>query len=291
MTSGHVHNTYIIFLCLFFAITCSANSTHAGCAFVSVGASTGQISFGAIDPSSSGTILGTVAQQVSFTCDNNKNFTVTANPVSGWTLISGANSMRYTLGFITGGTGGGGGAAARIDLLTNMSQILQSGYQDTPSGVYNNGAGGQVTLTINCPTCSNPKTIVATIPATTGVTASITRTCASAVNGWMVFNIDPSGSELLTANTPANGVSPSAKCTKNAALAVSCSSAHASRLTIGNDGVTDPIAYTIQCPATITGNGFSTATPIPVGITVLQTDYQNAQAGPHSDAITVTVTY
>jgi spore coat protein U-like protein len=74
--------------------------------------------------------------------------------------------------------------------------------------------------------------------------------------------------------------------------AVACSSAHGSTLTIGNDGVTDPIAYTITgCPASITGSGFSTATPIPIGISILQTAYQNARAGAHSDTITVTVTY
>ncbi len=289
MTSKHVHKTYFISLCFLFAIACATHPAHAGCAFAG-GASTGILSFGAIDPSSSGPVFGTVIQQVRFTCDKNKNFSVTATPASGWALISGANSMPYTLGFITGGRGRG--PAAQIDLLTNMSQILQSGYQDAPSGVYNNGAGGQVTLTINCPTCSNPKTIFATIPASTGVTASITDKCASAVTGWISFNIDPSGSGMLTANTTSNGVSPSAKCTKNSAHAVSCSSAHANRLTVNNDGVTDPIIYTITgCPANLTGSGFSTATPIPVGISIAQADYQNAQAGPHSDTITVTVTY
>jgi spore coat protein U-like protein len=108
----------------------------------------------------------------------------------------------------------------------------------------------------------------------------------------MSFNIDPSGSGTLTPNTTANGTSPSVKCTKNQAHAVSCSSAHANTLTIGNDGVTDPIAYTItSCPASVTGSGFSTASPIPVGISILQAAYQNARAGAHSDTITVTVTY
>jgi len=52
------------------------------------------------------------------------------------------------------------------------------------------------------------------------------------------------------------------------------------------------IAYTItSCPASITGSGFSTAASIPVGISILQTAYQNAKAGAHSDTITVTVTY
>jgi hypothetical protein len=108
----------------------------------------------------------------------------------------------------------------------------------------------------------------------------------------MSFNIDPSGSGTLTPNTTANGTSPSVKCTKNTGHVVACSSVNGNKLTIGNDGVTDPIAYTItSCPASVTGSGFSTAAPIPVGISILQTAYQNAKAGAHSDTITVTVTY
>jgi hypothetical protein len=287
MPSRRVHKARIISLCLSFALACTANSAQATCAFV--GGSSGVISFGAIDPSTSpGPALGTVTTQVNFTCNNNRAFTVTASPASGWTLI-GPGSMSYTPGFIASGTGRGN--ATPIALLTNTSQILQSNYQNAPSGVYNN-AGGQVTLTINCPTCNGTKTIIATIPATTGVTASISNTCTSAVSGSMSFNIDPSGAGTLTPNTTANGTSPSVKCTMNAVHAVACSSAHANKLTIGNDGSTDPIAYTITgCPASLTGSGFSTATSIPVGISILQAAYQDAQAGDHSDTITVTVTY
>lgn len=288
MHSSRIHKARIISLCLSFALACTANTAHARCAFV--GGSTGVISFGAINPSTSpGPVLGTVTTQVNFTCNNGRAFTVTAIPASGWTL-TGPGSMPYTLGFIASGTGRGNGTP--IALLTNTSQILQSNYQDAPTGAYNNGAGGLVTLRISCPTCGAPNVINATIPATTGVTASITNTCTSAVNGSMSFNIDPSGSGTLTPNTTANGTSPSAKCTKNAVHAVTCSSAHANKLTIGNDGSTDPIAYTItSCPASLTGSGFSTATPIPVGISILQAAYQDAQAGAHSDTITVTVTY
>jgi spore coat protein U-like protein len=109
----------------------------------------------------------------------------------------------------------------------------------------------------------------------------------------MSFNINPAGLGTLTpATTDAGNTSPSVKCTKNAAHAVACSSVHANTLTIGNDGVTDPIAYTITgCPASLTGSGFSTATPIPVGISILQTAYQDARVGAHSDTITITVTY
>ena len=267
-------------------MACAAEEAHARCAFV--GGSTGVINFGTIDPSTSpGPVLGTVTTQINFTCNNNRAFTVTATPASGWTL-TGPGSMPYTPGFIASGTGRGG--ATPIALLTNTSQILMSDYQNALFGAYTNSSA--VTLTIVCPLCTAPNTIVATIPATTGVLAGIANTCSSAVNGSMSFNIDPSGSGTLTPNTTANGTSPSVKCTKNQAHAVSCSSAHANTLTIGNDGVTDPIAYTItSCPASVTGSGFSTASPIPVGISILQTAYQNARAGAHSDTITVTVTY
>jgi hypothetical protein len=108
----------------------------------------------------------------------------------------------------------------------------------------------------------------------------------------MSFNIDPSTTPgPIIANTTANGTSPSVKCTKSQTHAVACSASH-SNLSIGNNGTTDPIAYTITgCATPLTGQGFSTATSIPVGISIAQTAYQNAQAGAHSDTITVTVTY
>ena len=286
MQSRHTYKACFISLCFLFAVTCVASEAHARCAFV--GGSSGVIYFGNVDPSTSpGPVLGTVTTQINFTCSTNRAFTVTATPASGWTL-TGPGSMAFTPGFIASGTGRGGGTP--IALLTNTSQILMSNYQNAPNGAYNNSSA--VTLTINCPTCSMPNTITATIPATTGVTANIANTCGSAVSGSMSFNIDPSGSGTLTPNTTANGTSPSVKCTMSSEHSVACSSAHGNTLTIGNNGVTDPIAYTItSCPASVTGSGFSAAASIPVGISIPQTSYQNAKAGAHSDTITVTVTY
>jgi len=299
MTSRHVHKTCVIFLCLLLALACAAGSAHAACAFSPPGASSGVIAFSAINPSTSpGPVYGTVTTPITFTCaPAGRAFTVTANPASGWSL-TGAGSIPYTLGFITGGTSLGAGAPNRISLLTNAppnaSLINMTNYRDAPAGVYNNGAQA-VSFTINCPTCTGTKTIVATIPGTSGVTANpgIANTCGSAIGGSMSFNINPAGLGTLTpATTDAGNTSPSVKCTKNAAHAVACSSVHANTLTIGNDGVTDPIAYTITgCPASLTGSGFSTATPIPVGISILQTAYQDARVGAHSDTITITVTY
>ena len=129
-------------------------------------------------------------------------------------------------------------------------------------------------------------------PAVTA-TGTVADTCTSAVGGNITFNIDPSVAGPLTpATTDAGNAAPTVKCTKGATHTVACSSAHSNQLTIGNDGSTDPIAYTITgCPASIVGSGFSTATPIDFGLSLATAAYQDAQAGAHVDTITVTVTY
>ncbi len=255
------------------------------CSFVS--GNSGAISFPALDLSTAGPVFGTVTTQVQFTCTVNKPYTVSLAPASGWTLQSGSNSMAYTLGVTPSATYAG----AAVDLLipsgAAASEIVQANYQNAPAGIYSNGSAITITVDWNGP----PGPISATLPINS-VRVTVNDSCTSAVNGSMSFNIDPSGSGTLTPDTISNGTSPSVKCTKNAVHAVACSSSHANMLTIGNDGVTDPIAYTITgCPASVTGSGFSTASPIPIGISILKAAYQNAQAGTHSDTITVTVTY
>lgn len=255
------------------------------CSFVS--GNSGAISFSALDLSTAGPVYGTVTTQVQFICTKNSAYTIMVAPASGWTLQSGSNSIAYTLGVTPSATYAG----AAVDLLipsgATASQIMQANYQDAPPGTYSNGSAITFTVDWNGP----PGPISATLPINS-VRVTVNDACTSAVNGAMSFSIDPSGSGTLTPNTTANGTSPSVKCTRNAVHAVTCSSSHANRLTIGNDGVTDPIAYTITgCPTSITGSGFSTATPIPIGISILQAAYQDAQAGAHSDTITVTVTY
>jgi spore coat protein U-like protein len=129
-------------------------------------------------------------------------------------------------------------------------------------------------------------------PAVTA-TGTVSDTCSSAVGGNITFNIDPSLAGPITpATTDAGNAAPTVKCTKSQSHAVTCTSAHAYNLTIGNDGSTDPIAYTITgCPANITGQGFGTATAINFGLSLSAVDYQNALTGAHADTITVTVTY
>jgi spore coat protein U-like protein len=136
-------------------------------------------------------------------------------------------------------------------------------------------------------------TLAATLAPTVTATGTVASKCTSAVSGTLAFAIDPSGSGPLTpSTTDAGNTSPSVKCTKNSTYAVACTSAHSFKLTIGNDGTTDPITYSVTtCAASITGNGFSTVVSMPIGITIPQANYQDAQAGAHVDTITVTVTY
>jgi hypothetical protein len=127
------------------------------------------------------------------------------------------------------------------------------------------------------------------------VSANVMDTCTTPANGSITFTIDPSSAGPLTPTTISNGTSPTVKCTAGQSHGVSCISSHAYNLTIGNDGSTDPIAYTVTgCPASVTGQGFLTPVPINFGLSLSATGsngYQNAMAGAHSDTITVQVSY
>lgn len=133
----------------------------------------------------------------------------------------------------------------------------------------------------------------ATLTPAVTATGTVTDTCSSATGGSITFAIDPSSAGPITpVTTDAGNAAPTVKCTNGQAHAVSCTSAHANQLTIGNDGATDPISYTITgCPASITGQGFGTATAINFGLSLAAAAYQNALAGDHVDTITVTITY
>ena len=135
--------------------------------------------------------------------------------------------------------------------------------------------------------------LASTLTPTVTATGTVIDTCNSPTNGTITFNIDPSGVATLTPQTTdAGNSSPSVKCTNGQTHAVACSSAHANKLTIGNDGITDPIVYTITgCATPLTGAGFTTATSITIGLSIPPANYQNAKIGAHSDIITVTVTY
>jgi hypothetical protein len=287
MPLRHIKIRYILpmsFLVVMGAVDVSYGASMS-CSFVS--GNSGAISFPALDLSTAGPVYGTVITQVQFICTKNSAYTIMAVPSSGWTLQSGSNSIAYTLGVTSSATYAGAAVDMLVPSGATASQIMQANYQDAPAGTYSNGSAITITLDWNGP----PGPISAMLPINS-VRVTVNDACTSAVSGMMSFSIDPSGSGTLTPNTTANGTSPSVKCTRNAVHAVACSSAHANTLTIGNDGSTDPIAYTITgCPTSITGSGFSTATPIPIGISILNAAYQNAKEGSHSDTITVTVTY
>jgi len=266
--------------------TCACTLTIGGpgCSFVS-GISNGALSFGTIDPSGSGTIYGTATQQVSFTCSLGLAYSISVSPASGWTIASGSYSIPYTLGVAPGGTYGG----TAVDLLpANASSINVSNFINNPAGLYANT--GAISITVSWAGGQ----IIASLPIG-GVSGNVMDTCTTPVNGSITFTIDPSTAGPITPTTIANGTSPTVKCTAGQSHGVSCTSSHAYNLTIGNDGSTDPIAYTITgCPISVTGQGFLTSVPINFGLSLSATGpngYQDAAAGAHSDTITVQVSY
>jgi len=135
--------------------------------------------------------------------------------------------------------------------------------------------------------------LAATLTPTVLATGTVKDTCSTPTNGTITFTIDPSGSGTLTPqSTDPGNTSPTVMCTNGQPHVVACTSGHGSKLTIGNDGLTDPIAYSITgCASPLTGAGFTTATSIPLGLSIAQAAYQNAKVGAHADTITVTITY
>lgn len=258
----------------------SVTITPGRCVFV--GSNTGAISFSAIDPSTTpGPILGTVTQQIQFTCEAGKAYTVAVTPVSGWTINSGVNVIPYTLGFIISGTGLG---ATPIDLLTTNSQILQADYLNAAAGVYANNNAVSLTISWAAPAGS----ITATLPIGS-VSGTVISTCAVLQSpGTLTFNIDPS----VPGSTSAT-ISPDMqiKCTKNSSITVSASSA------CGGLDSSYPacggslIPYTFNFLSSVTGQGFGTGISLNIGGSATSANYQNAPIGTYGDLQTLTITY
>jgi hypothetical protein len=283
------HLKYIISIYCLFIMAGIAGVADAGCSFTT--GSTGAIFFNNIDPSTTpGPVVGSVTTQINFTCDKNKSFTVTANPASGWTLSSGANSMPYTLGFTASGTFDN--ASTPIALLTATgTNIIKASYENAPAGSYTNN---QVTFTINCPTCGNPKTITATIPAG-NVSGTVTNTCAVTQSaGTLTFNIDPSIAGTTT-GTIAQDLK--IKCTKSASIAISTSSScggASPKLSSSYPACGGyQIPYTFSRSSGVIGLGFGAGTDLALGIggSVNSVDYADAPVGNYGDLETVTITY
>jgi hypothetical protein len=201
--------------------------------------------------------------------------------------MTGANTIPFTLGLAPSGTSASD--AALIPLLgPDIPSIPASTITNYENFVVGSSSIGPITVNISWGGTA-PGSMNALVNVTT---TNVIDACSAPVNGAITFNIDPSSAGPITPNTTSNGSPPTVMCTKQAVNGVSCISGHGNQLTIGNDGSTDPIAYTITgCPASITGSGFLTATPINFGLSILQAAYQNAKAGAHTDTITVQVTY
>jgi hypothetical protein len=126
------------------------------------------------------------------------------------------------------------------------------------------------------------------------VSADVADTCIGldpGVASVLPISLDPMTPVAVTGGGVS--VNPSIKCTKDSTHVVACTSAHGNQLTVGNDGATDPIPYTLtagSCASPLTGNG-STAVDIPLAIDIANNAFLNAVAGLHSDTITITVTY
>jgi hypothetical protein len=251
------------------------------CTFV--GSNTGSISFNIIDPSTTpGPILGTITQQIQITCKSGLAFTVAANPASGWTMDSGANSIAYTPGFIASGTGL---CATPIDLLTTSSQILQADYMNAVGGAYANTQA--VNLTVSWTTAGGGS-IIASLPAG-GVSGTVINTCAVfQAPGTLTFNIDPSVSGVTTAT-----ISPDMQlmCTRNSSVAVTASSACGGMDSAYPACGGSKIPYAFNYLTSITGQGFGTAVPLNISGSATSANYENAPVGAYGDLQTLTITY
>jgi len=265
----------------FYSITIGTGN----CTFT--GTTIGGISFSAIDPSTSpGPILGTVTQQILFTCKAGMAYTVTANPASGWTMASGGNTIPYTPGFIASGTGLG---ATPISLLTTNSQILQANYANAPAGSYANSQA--VTLTISW-VPGGGGAVSATIPAG-GVSGSVITTCSVLqAAGALTFAIDPS-----SIGTTSAVISPDMqiKCTKNAGVAITSWSACGGAAPVLDSAYPacggTKIPYTFNFMKNVTGQGFGTGISLNIGGSTTSANYENAAVGNYGDLQTLTITY
>lgn len=259
------------------------------------GTNTGTIAFGSagsIDPSTSpGPITNTITGPLNFQCGAGLAYTVAVTNPAGQLQMTGANTIPFTLGLAPSATSASD--AALISLLgPNAAPSIPAStifnYQNFVAG---SSSIGPITVRISWGGAA-PGSMNATVNVTA---TTVTDICSAPVNGSITFNIDPSSAGPLTPNTTSNGASPTVMCTNGQSHGVSCTSSHGYQLTIGNDGMTDPIAYTITgCPASVAGSGFLTTRPINFGLSLSATGpngYQNAAAGAHSDTITVQVSY
>jgi large repetitive protein len=263
--------------------SCSCTLVIAGCAFVG-GVNNGVISFGSINPSSTSTLYGTVTQQVSFTCLSGTAYTIAVNPSSGWAMVSGSNSIPYTLGTVSGATYSGAAVNLFVPSGTGASSITPANYQNAPAGTYSNTSA--VSIAVGYGT----GTLTASVLAG-GVSGTVTSTCAvSQSPGTLTFSINPSVSGTVSGTIPRD---MQIKCTKNNTFSISAASS------CGGLSKTYPptcggaiIPYTFSySPGYTSGQGFGIAIPMNIGGSVSSANYQDAPVGSYGDLQTLTITY
>jgi len=250
----------------------------SSCAFT--GSTTGAISFGAIDPSlSPGPVLGAVTLQIPFNCAVGVAYTVTANPASGWSMVSGANTIAYTLDYTMSGTGLG---ATPINLLTTNSRINQADYQNAPVGAYMTAQPVSFTL------AWAGGALVASLPAGSVNGTVLSKCVVSQAPGMLTFAIDPSVAGSASATiTPDMQI----KCTRNSSVTVTALSS------CGGLSSTYPVCggslipYTFNYLPNVTGQGFGTGISLNIGGSATSANYENAPVGSYGDLQTLTITY
>jgi len=240
---------------------------------------------GDINPSTSPPISSTVTTPVTFQCGTGLTYAISV-PITGPSLqMTGNNLIKFTIGLAAGGSGSD--SMPLTQLMANNASTI-----DNFSKNFNAGTSSIGPVTVRLSWNSGANYIDSTLNV---IPVNIMDTCSTPVNGSITFTINPASAGPLTPNTTADGVPPTVMCTSGQPHGVSCTSSHSYMLTIGNDGSTDPIAYTVTgCPASVTGSGFLTATPINFGLSLSATGlngYQDAVVGAHSDTITVQVSY
>ncbi len=276
--------------------SCGCTLAIAGCSFVN-NISSGNISFGSIDPSGSATIYGNVNQQVSFVCPpNGTAYTVTMNPASGWSLASGSNSIPYTVGVAPIGSYSGSAVNLLIPSGAGASSMAPVNFQNVPAGTYTNTTAIQMTVTWS------GGSIVATLPAGS-VSGAVINTCKVTTPGTLTFNLDPS----VTGTSNAT-ISPDMQlnCTKGDSVSISASSQNggSSPMLLCTSPATCgsfQIPYTFKLlntnawpvsvpPSSLTGFG-GAGVSLGISGSANSTDYANAPIGSYGDIQTLTISY
>ncbi len=262
----------------------AAHGAPMSCSFVS--GSTGAISFSTIDPTAAGTVYGTVTQQVSFTCTKNNAYTIAVAPASGWTLVSGANSIAYTLGIAASGTYPGTPVALLIPSGGGASSILQTNYANAPAGVYSNNAAITITVTYGGP--GSPITATLPINSISGTVSNSCLVSGSPSLSWGTLDAS------MTGPYPAAAMAPVIKCTKSDSVTITSDygvnrSGTQYRMKSGSNY----ISYTFNFTTPLSGAGGTTDIGSSLGMSasIPANALDNAPSGTYTDTITLTINY